>query len=437
MSILETFYILFKSDASDVKKGAEEAEKSTKKLDESLKNVNKGTEKVGRSFVELVRAAATFLGVAAAAHTVLTGITEANNYALQLGDASRALGVNAQDLDLWGNAVKRTGGTVEGFQHALKGLAEHFGTSSAVALRALPQLAGVFQRLGTFRALQYGKILGLDEPTILLLQRGRREVESILKQQKELGTVTKANIENAQEYRIAQNNLDTAFRSLFLTLSQEVTPILTRFYNFLVPIIEYIKSHKDLVIGAFIGIGVAAAIMLAPFIVANAPVIAIAAGIAIFIGLVAIAYEDLQAFLHGNNSLIGDILKKWPIIGAVVGAVVDSWKQKIELLTKAFQFFKSIIDKIGNFFNGDSKVTLDIQNGKNLIGTAGESALSSLTSNSITNSRAFERNSMVNTGPITVNTQATDAIGISQGLGKYLNYHLAQTNNDLANGEAY
>ena len=44
---------------------------------------------------------------------------------------------------------------------------------------------------------------------------------------------------------------------------------------------EYIKRHKDLVIGAFIGIGIAAGIMLAPFIAANAVVIGIAAGIAL------------------------------------------------------------------------------------------------------------------------------------------------------------
>lgn len=437
MSILETFYILFKSDASDVKKGAEEAEKSTKKLDESLKNVNQGATKVGQSFVELARAAATFLGVATAAHAVLNGITEANNYALQLGDASRALGVNAEELDLWGNVVKRTGGSVEGFQQSLKGLAEHLGTSANVALKALPQLAGVFERLGRFRALQYGKMLGLDESTILLLQQGRREVEAVIQRQKELGTVTQASIENSQKYRIAQNELGTAFRSLYLELGQTVIPILTRFYNFLVPIVEYIKRHKDLVIGAFIGIGIAAAIMLAPFIAANAAVIAIAAGIAAFIALVAIAYEDIQAFLHGHNSLIGDILKRWPLVGTVVGAVVDSWKQKIHALIAAFKFFQNLIGKISDYFKGDSKVTLDIQNGQNLIGTAGASAIGAQTSNSIFNSQAFDRNSSINTGPITINTQATDAVGISKGLGKGIQEHLWQANNEFANGVSY
>jgi hypothetical protein len=426
MSILETFYILFKSDASDVKKGAEEAEKSTKKLDESLKNVGKSTEKVGASFLQLAKSAASFFAVAAATRAVVQGITQANDYALKLGDASRALGVNAKELDAWGNAVQRTGGTAEGFQGSLKGLASHFGTTANIALKALPQLADVFQRLGRFRALQYGKILGLDEATILLLQQGRREVESVISRQKELGTVSQKNIEIAQKYRIANLELDSSFRGLYLELQQTIVPILTKFYNTLVPIIEYLRKHKDLVIGAFIGIGIAAGIMLAPFIVAAAPILATAAAIGAVIALFAIAYEDLQAFRAGHNSLIGDLIKRWSDAKTAIG---DALKYLTKLL---FLFLDPMqtVTKSFDFLSG-------LASGKSLIGQASNSPIASQSSSSIFNSRSSARNNNVNTGPITVHTQASDAVGISKGLGKGIREHLWQANNEFADGVSY
>ena len=88
MSILETFYLLFKADTSDLKKGAEDAEKTTKKLDDSLQSIGKGSQKVGQSFLELARAAAGILGVSAAAYKVLSGVSEAARISNELGQAS-------------------------------------------------------------------------------------------------------------------------------------------------------------------------------------------------------------------------------------------------------------------------------------------------------------------------------------------------------------
>lgn len=437
MSILETFYILFKSDASDVKKGADEAEKSTKQLTEGLKGASDQTKKIGDGFVELLKSASAFIGIGAALHEVFSGIKDANAYALQLSDASRALGVNASALDAWGNAVKEQGGSVEGFQQSLRNLSQHFGASANVALQTLPQLADVFSRLGRFRSIQYGKMLGLDESTILLLQQGRREVEAVVNRQKELGTVNEKNTDIARKYRIANIELDTAFRALYLSLGQVVIPLLTKFYNVLTPGIEYLKNHSDLVIGAFIGIGAAAAVMLAPFIVASAPILATALAISLLIAAVAIAYEDVHAFLNGQNSLIGDLLKKWPVVGELLNGIFDSWRARIKFLTDVFKAFKDIVDKISGFMSGDSNLQVSIGDAQDTLGVADNNLLTPQSSQAIFNARSFSTNRAINTGPITIHTQATDANGIAQALGKGLNAHLAQANNDIADGVAY
>jgi len=174
MSILETFYILFKGDSTDVKKAAKESDQAVQSLEGSLnttfRKVTTETTKVNKSFYELARAAVAFVGATTAAYTVFHKTIAASELAAELGVTSRALGVNASELDAWGQAVQRTGGTAEGFQHSLKSLSEHFGTSAAVTLKALPKLADAFSKLGNYRAQYYGKLLGIDEAAILLLQ---------------------------------------------------------------------------------------------------------------------------------------------------------------------------------------------------------------------------------------------------------------------------
>lgn len=412
MTIIDTFYILFKGDASGAKKAADEASKSVK------------------SFL-------TFVGAATAAYKVLQGISEAANYSLQLGDSSRALGVNAAELDAWGNAVRRNGGTVEGFQKSLDSLSQHFGTNAQIALRTLPQLADAFQRLGRFRSLQYGKILGLDQSTILLLQQGRREVESIIQRHRELSAVSERDIEVAQKYRTSNIELEMAFRGLNLELGRVLIPLLTKFYTVLVPIVDYVRNHKDLIIGAFIGIGAAATVMLAPFLISAAPFLAIAAAITTLIGLFALIYEDIQGFRKGHNSLIGEILKSWPTIGNVVSSVIDDWILRFKSLIDIFKIFQAVFDKTASFFQKDTKLTLDIERGRNFLDLATSNGLSAQTSGSIFNSQAFQRNSAINTGPITIHTQATDAEGISRELGRGIQEHLWQAENQFANGVAY
>lgn len=435
MSILETFYILFKSDASEVKKGAEEAEKSTKRLNETLNNTGKASEKVGAAFLGMARAFTGVIAAAVSASTVIAGIRSATEYSQQLAVISQQLGVNVTELDAWSNAVKRSGGSAEGFQSSLRNLSTHLGGSPAIALKVLPQLADVFSRLGRVRAFQYGKMLGLDESTILLLQHGRREVEDVIKRQKELGLVTKQDTELSLKFNRELTDTQTALRGVYLELSAAILPYLTKFLDLIIPVLQYLRQHIDLVKGAIIGIGALAAIMLAPFIAANAVVIAIAAGIAALIALFAIAYEDIKAFLAGNESLIGDILKKWPIVGKVVGGIIEYWRTMFNGLIETLKFVEGIFAKIFSYFKGDNKkLTVDIQNGQNLLGTAGASYLGSPTSNSILSQSAYNRNNAINTGPITINTKATDANGIAASLGRGIDEHTRYANSFFDDG---
>src|ERR1043165_2772805 len=178
MSALETLYILFKSfGTDDVKKAQEEVKKSADKMNESLKDSEKVGDKVTESFSKLGKELTNTITKVISVGALLAGIKNSINYAEDVDLASRQLAVNVDELDAWDNAVRRTGGTAEQFQASLRRLAQQLGTSGQIALEVLPQLADSFQQMGRFGAIRYGEILGLDENTILLLQKGRREVE--------------------------------------------------------------------------------------------------------------------------------------------------------------------------------------------------------------------------------------------------------------------
>ena len=89
MSILDTFYILFKSDTKELKKGAEEAEKTTKHLDESLKKLGRDSESVGHSFLAMAESFTGLIAGAFSAATVISGVSSALEYGQQLSQTSK------------------------------------------------------------------------------------------------------------------------------------------------------------------------------------------------------------------------------------------------------------------------------------------------------------------------------------------------------------
>lgn len=417
MSVLESFYILFKSNSSEFSK--------------ELKGVKNSVESLGRELV-------SFLAVGASFHAVLSQFKSAVDYLIQLDQASRQLQVSTESLDAWGNAVRRTGGSLEGFQQSLKGLAGHLGSSTKTAMAVLPQLADVFQRLGQTRSLIYGKQLGLDEHTILLLQTGRKEVELAIQRQKELGLVTKQDAEIARKFNFELQDFGHAVRSVFVSVGTEVLPILSKLLDFFITGALYIRKHADLIIGAFIAIGAAGLWMAAPLLITTGIVFGLIAAFALL-------YEDIKYFIEGHESLTGKILAKWPAIGKGVSFEINRIKQHVEFLIEVFKELWHIMGLVGqgfgkvyDFFQGNPALSSLLKAGQLTIQGASSSPLTAQTSNSILNQRSANREINVTTGAITIQTQSDDAYGIqnvlTNTLGQSLKLQLDQLNNDVADG---
>jgi hypothetical protein len=518
-SLLEQFIILFDSDADAVKKGADEAEKSTKKLNKELSASAQVSQKLGNSFRNLIQQASGALLSVISAGALIYGIKAAATYADRLDELSKALNVNIEDLSAWGDAVKMTGGTAESFQETAKAMtasladfatkgksrAAPFFQELGVAMtdsrgkardfiEVLPEIADAFQRIGKQEAFGIGQKMGLDQGTIMLLQQGRREVDALIKRQKELGVITKEQGEIAAKFNDQLDDTAHAFRSLFTAAGSFVLPAMTKFLNVFERLAVFMRNNKELVTGALIGIAGALTYFLTPALLsalaAMRPFLVMAGVIGGVVAAVALLYEDFQMFEAGQKSLLGEMVKKWPEVGEAIKNV----KEKASQLKQAFieftegnlpQFIKELTtllrglgkvlefvyklikgtsdaaksikdvitgeaiqstaalekqaastNKLKSVFGNNETTLTAVNKGKQAMAAMSTSPIAAQTSNSVLNNslRNNTKSTTVNVGEVNVVTQATNGQEVAGAISGSLTQQLRQATSNFDDG---
>lgn len=374
-SLLEAFVVLFESDTSDLEKGLDGAEKKTDEFSESMRDAEKESKDLGKSFLGTVSSAKgaiiSLLGLGGIS-AALIGSAKTTD---ALGKFSQRLGLNISDVDAWGEAVIRSGGTAQGFQSTLAGLSSGLaefartGTGGLAdifaqlgiaafdaegnvkdALDILPEIADRLQGLSATQSTEIAEKLGLDTGTILLLQQGRGEVEKVIRAQRELGATTKEDAKVAAAFNDQMADVQQMFRKIVTSIATAVLPMFKFFLDGLKSIIDFAKNNKQLVVGFFVGIGLAAAVLLIPFLKLIAVAALVTAAIAAIGAAFALVYEDIQAFRKGQNSLIGEMVKKYPILGDAIKAVGDAWEYVKDKASEVWSILKSIPDDVEGGF---------------------------------------------------------------------------------------
>ncbi|MGJ0509062.1 MAG: hypothetical protein ACR652_18465 [Methylocystis sp.] len=543
-SVLETFLILFESNADDVDKGTQKAEKSSKSLEEALRQVDGQTDKVGDGFLKMASSLGGAIGAALSVAGITAAVMSAADNADALGEFSDKLGLNIEEVNAWGDAVQVNGGTAEGFRGSLESLIDGMvtfatkGTSRVSpffdelgikmvdaegkardVMEVLPELADAFEGLSKQESAGLGRKLGLDQGTIMLLQQGRRAVDEQIAKQKELGTVTKEAAEIAGKFNDEYDNTAKVFRSLFTIVGSSVLPALTAILGGVQRFGGFLAKNSDFVVGLLIALGSAVLIYaLPPFVslavavvTAFAPFLlmgAVIAGVSIAFALL---YDDIMNFIDGNDSLIGQILTQFPMIGDVIQGVIgyvkalwdavswvfesivsvlqisiEGWRvlfgviadgfsgfvsgssvvqTMLATLAENFQSFKDIVggvwdgltSKVQGFINlirnvitlisgvagkitgvlDGVKANLGIGEAQAAIAESGSTAINNTSSNAISNSsKSVNKTTSVQTGPITVQTQATDAEGIAGAIGSSMGQQMRQAASTIDDGVA-
>ena len=388
MAVLDVFEILFRGDAKDLKKGAQEAEKSTKGLGEEVKKTDKVSERLGATFLDTVTSAQGALAALFSIGAITAGVVAQAAATDELGKFSQTLGLNIEDVGAWEEAVIRSGGTADGFRGTIAGLQDGLtemtltGGGPAVevfarlgiqatdaggkvksAFEILPEIAESFEGLSAAESAAFGQQLGLDQGTILLLQQGKVGVEELVRKQKELGVVTQEDAKVAGDFNDAIANSQQAFGSFFRGVVTSLLPSFTSVINGLNEVIVFFKENEEFTKNFFIGAAGAITIFYLPAIISAAAATALAiapfiigAAVAAALGAAfALLYEDIQLFLSGSESFIGTVSKKWPAVGETV-------KEIVEVVGSAFDAFKELFDFIsGAFSEGIGKAFEDLK----------------------------------------------------------------------------
>jgi len=448
MSLLETFSILFDSNASQTDK------------------------EIGSALGNMAKNAIGTLGAFAAFGTIAHKVFEAANYADHLQEFSSALGLNIGEVDAWGQAVIMSGGSVEEFQGTIGNLSRDMAAFAATGrgrvapffkelgiamtdshgkardvMDVLPELADQFQGLTQQESFGLGQKLGLDQGTIMLLQSGRRAVEDLVNKQKELGTVTDEQANIAAKFNDEIDNTSHVFRTLFMGVGSEVLPVLSDFLKLIQKGTIWIREHTDY-LKAFgsvmaIGMGVYAVGALMKFVkaaklarivaleagaaeaVMTAPLWLTIAAFAAFSAALALVIDDINTWAAGGDSMIGQWVGSFQEFEDMVFPIIDTLVEKITNLMNLWaQFRDGASEGLGDAADA---VGGWISKGKDMLGIASDNPISSQSSGAILAGGNTTKSNSVKIDNVNVQTAATDANGIAKDMGNSLQNQMAQT----------
>lgn len=405
MAILDVFTSIFVADTDGLKEGYSETERGAKNITEELRKAEKQSDATGDSLISMAKKAAGFLLAAVAAgKSISTIIDEAANIS-RVSDFSNSVDSSIESVDAFSKSLIALGGSQEEAETALSNL---FSSVKAASTDANSSASKVFASLGVSvknasgqtrelfsvlgdvsesvskmdsrKAKEYIEALGItDRATVEAILQGRKELENLMRTQKEMGVISEKSAEKARAFDKSVGALSNAFQRSKRSVTEAILPALTWVVEKFASLIEWANRNKEVVSAAFIAIASAVAIYFIPAMVsAAASVLAATWPLILIIGIIAAVgvaiwalYDDFQHFKDGNNSFIGEMLERYPALGRamkqtfeMIGNIID-WVVDLFVwlgeqigisfdgvdgsLGKLLHFFFSFLDKIFEF----------------------------------------------------------------------------------------
>lgn len=325
------------------------------KVDKGLKDTAKEAKATGASFNDLAKSAAGFLAVIGGTAAVKHFIEDTITSSAALDRLSLNLKRNAGEIASWSNSVELMGGTAQGLQGTMDMLSKSqtelmltgqsslipFFSALGVSLADLNgnarpandiflSLADRFAGMDRTTANNMGRSMGIDQGTMNLLLAGRKEVELMLKRQKEYGDVM--NKLAPQSTKINRMFLEgkQSVQLFSLELFAQFIPALEKLYGVFEGIGVWVKDNKEFV-GDFLivlagGLGLVGA-ALVPINLTAAALVGLGAAIAA-------VWQDYQVWQRGGDSFLP--WEKWMPSILKATAALETLRQKAIEATVSF-----------------------------------------------------------------------------------------------------
>ena len=529
--LLNKMLFLFEADADSIKKGTQEGKKGADDLTSAMKKADDQSKKTSMNFASFAKGALGFITAAGIAKGAI-GTAMAKSAEIHLlNQTSTAIGENIENVDAFSRALQDNGATGEAAVDSLTKVFLQLGNAASNSageqakmfaemgislhdangkmkgsVEIMGELAGVSDKLGSERAAAYFEKLGItDQRVVETLIKGRKELDESVKSHKALGGVTAETAAKAGKFDTAMNKLTHGLDRGAIKMTDMLLPAITWVIDKLGDLVKWFSENQTVITGFFIAIAAVAAYMYLPAMLAAAaatlaatwPFIAIGAAIGAAAAMFALIYDDIMNFIEGNDSLIGQIINDFPIVGEIINFIVEGIKTAFaaagmaadalwggfkamasgivgvfkwmwEAVKEYFDFIGGVIDSVSSAlsdttdwvkdklgFSTEENVTREVEDvytggdgsvspssrlidtiqntqiAQQQIAQAQQQPANAMTSNAINNQRTNNIESNLTIGQVTVETQATDAAGVSAGLSDSLSAELEkmQANN--------
>ena len=338
-NIVDALIVTMGLDNSDYERGMNEVEDRTRQFSERAprdveRGLNSIEQRFGATFQGIFR---TFIAPLTAALGTMGIFSQYTQTADRIGKTAARIGASAEDLQAFGEAAKRAGGSVEGFISSFESLngqiqrmqamggkgrltpiLEQLGISATENGKAkdtfqiLRELASASERIGKQKFAGLARFLGLDQGTIMLLQQGRIALDEVIKRQKELGVYTKQDFEITAKFNDAVSDLQQSFKQLAAPILRVITPALTTLAKWLTKIVQTFREHQGFIVA---GLTVIAATMSGVLLKAatalGAALMPLLGPIAAVAGLGAI-FDEIATYAEGGETAFQGL---WEAIG--------------------------------------------------------------------------------------------------------------------------
>lgn len=313
----------------------------TKPLDSGVQKAESALKRFGRVFNSI---AATYFSYKIM-QGVINGFAEFNT---KLGHSTSLMGYNVENITALGGALKRFGGDTQSVISSLNALnsglqdakfgggalietAKRYGLSISTsngklmsAEQLLSSLSAQLQRYDKQTRVAIASQLGLDESLVRAFSNGENELKKLIAQQKAFGVITQKDIKISDNFNHAILDLKDSFAGVTKSLARFILPLITKLLKIVTQFMEFLKKHRQFVIAFFSALLVAMLPILAIFAkmaIASAAAFAPIYAVVGVITAIALVAEDIYYYFMGWDSVTGDLVKKFPLLGKALEAI--------------------------------------------------------------------------------------------------------------------
>lgn len=343
-----------------------------RELTDELRNADRVAKGLGDTFLGFARQLAAPLALFFSARSVLGAIERSFATINNLTEDASRFNFNIEGYSAFNQIIEDMGGNAADAQRFVRRFAdsirEAYGDAESDAGKALKSIGvsaadaqgdlkdteavlldladavdGIDRRVAIDRLRRLGII---DPAMIKLVLEGRAELEKLIKTEKEKGLVTAEMARKVRDFKLAWDDAKDAVTTVFNQLAAGLAGPLKAFSDWLTKSVVWLREN-NVAVGAFAaalvaGLTIVAAAVWGVYvpawtaaavavIAATWPVLLIIAAVVAAAAAFALLWDDVQAFLKGQPSLIGAVLDKY------------EWLQKtILFLGDAFDTVKSI-----------------------------------------------------------------------------------------------